>query len=96
MKIVNETRLTVIAKAEPTRSKDGQSTFYRVAALQNGQATNLSVSQDVYDAIPSGMVDVKLATSYDDKYQSFKVDRILEIISVNGTKPDAKAAVPTK
>lgn len=90
MKIVNQTLFTVVAKAEPTRSQDGRTMYYRLACLQNGQATNVSVSEDVYDAIPAGIVDGKFNTSYDDKYQSFRIDSIVEIISVNGVKPDAK------
>lgn len=90
MKIVNETRLLVIGHAEPTTSKDGNNTYYKVAVMQNGQATNLSVTREVYEDVPEGMVDVTLATSYDDKYQSFKVDRILAIHTVNGVKPDSK------
>ena len=90
MKILNETRLTVIAHAEPTTSKDGANTYYRIAVLQNGQAANLSVSRDVYDELPDGVVDATLLTSYDDKYGSFRVESIVAIHTVNGSKPDAK------
>lgn len=90
MKLFNETTLMVMAKAEPAKSKDGNNTYYKVACLQNGQATNLSVTQDVYDGIPDGMVEVRLQTSYDDVYKSFKVERIIQIISVNGVKPDVR------
>ena len=84
MKIYNETKITVVGKAEPTHSNDGKSTYYRVAVMQNGQATNLMVSEEVYNAIPDGLVEVLLYTSFDDKYQSFRVDRLLQIIAVNG------------
>lgn len=100
MKISNKTTVTVVAKAEPTKSMDQRSTYYRVAALQNGQATNLSVTEEVYREIPDGMVEVCFNTSYDDTYKSFRVDSIDEIISVNGAKysdkndakPDAKTS----
>lgn len=84
MKILNETKLTVVGKAEPTSSQDGKNTYYRVAVMQNGQATNLMVSEDVYDSIPSGLVEVIFSTAYDDRYSSFRVDRLLQILSVNG------------
>lgn len=84
MKIYSETRITVVGKAEPTYSQDGKNAYYRVAVMQNGQATNLMVSEDVYNAIPDGLVDVVFHTSYDDKYQSFRVDRLLQIVTVNG------------
>lgn len=98
MKILNQTTVIVVAKAEPTKSQDGRSTFYRVACLQNGQATNLSAPEDVYHELPSGMVEVRFNTSYDDTYKSFRIDSIDEVISVNGArlgvkddaKPDAK------
>lgn len=84
MKIMNETKVTVVGKAEPTLSQDQKNTYYRVACMQNGQATNLSVSKEVYDSIPDGLVDVLFLTSYDDKYNSFRVDRLISIVSVNG------------
>lgn len=90
MKIVNQTTFTVVAKAEPTRSQDGKTLYYRIACLQNGQACNVSVSEEIYDMIPAGIVEAKFNTSYDDKYQSFRIDSIVEIISVNGVKPDVK------
>ena len=97
MKISSETRFIVVGKAEPTKSQDGRSTYYRVACMQEGQATNVSVSEEIYDAIPSGIVDARFTTSYDDKYQSFRIDSLIEIISVNGvaygTAPDAKPDV---
>ena len=91
MKIMNETRMTVVGKAEPTISQDGKSTYYRLACMQNGQATNLSVSKDVYDAIPEGLVDVRFITSYDDKYNSFRIS----IETVNG-RPFEKSAPAEK
>lgn len=91
MKIMNETKVTVVGKAEPTLSQDQKNTYYRVACMQNGQATNLSVSKEVYDSIPDGLVDVLFLTSYDDKYNSFRVDRLISIVSVNG-RPFEKSA----
>ena len=90
MKIYNETILTVVGKAEPTKSQDGKSTYYRIACLQNGQATNLSVSEEVYDLVPSGFSEIRFETVYDDKYNSFRIDRIVQVISENGVKRDAK------
>lgn len=89
MKIINKTNLTVVAKAT-SKSQDGKTTYYRLACLQNGQATNVSVPEELYNSIPDGFVDAVFNTSYDDKYQSFKIDSIAETISVNGAKPDAK------
>lgn len=88
MKIMNETKLTVVGKAEPTTSQDGKNTYYRVAVMQNGQATNLMVSEDVYNSIPAGLVEVVFSTVYDDRYNSFRVDRLLQIVSVNGQSFD--------
>lgn len=84
MKIYSETKVTVVAKAEPTQSQDGKNTYYRVAVLQRGQATNLMVSLDVYNSIPDGVADVVFLTAYDDRYGSFRVDDLLSIVSVNG------------
>lgn len=94
MKIMNETKLTVVGKAEPTTSQDGKNTYYRVAVMQNGQATNLMVSEDVYNSIPDGLVEVQFLTSYDDRYNSFRVDRLLSIVSVNGRPFEKSAPAP--
>lgn len=93
MRIYNETKITVVGKAEPTHSQDGKNTYYRVAAMQNGQATNLSVSEDIYNEIPDGgLVEVNLSTVYDDTYKSFRADRLLQILAVNGRPYDGKTA----
>lgn len=94
MRILSETKITVVGKAEPTMSQDGKNTYYRVAVMQNGQATNLMVSEDVYDSIPSGLVDVVFATAFDDRYNSFRVDRLLQIVSVNGQPFDKAKPAP--
>lgn len=91
MKIYSETKVTVVGKAEPTTSGDGKNTYYRVAVMQNGQATNLMVSEGVYNAIPDGLVDVIFETAFDDRYSSFRVDRLLQILTVNG-RPFEKSA----
>lgn len=96
MKIQNITKITVVGKAEPTLSNDGKNTYYRVAVMQNGQATNLMVTEDVYNAIPDGLVDVELLTAYDDRYNSFKVDKLLNILTVNGRPFDKTPATPEK
>lgn len=96
MKIYGETKITVVGKAEPTHSQDGKSTYYRVAVMQNGQATNLSVSEDIYNSIPDGLVDVVLSTFYDDTYKSFRADRLLQIVSVNGQPYGKPAPAPEK
>lgn len=91
MRIYNTTKVTIVGKAEPTKSRDGNSTFYRIAVLQNGQATNLSVSEDAYYAVPSGITDAEFETYYDDQYKTFRVERLVQIITVNGSKPGSTA-----
>lgn len=89
MKIISDTRFMVVGKAEPTKSQDGRSTYYRIACMQNGQATNVSVPEEIYSSLPSGIVDAVFVTSFDDKYNSFRIDGIVQILSVNGIAPDA-------
>lgn len=90
MKIFNSTTLTVVGKAEPTKSQDGKNTYYRVACLQNGQAANLSVSEDIYHSIPAGIVEAVFETSFDDRYNSFRIERLIQIVSENGVKRGEK------
>lgn len=92
MKIFNQTTIMVVGKAEPTKSQDGKNTYYRVACLQNGQATNLSVSEDTYYAIPEGISEVVFETSFDDKYNNFRIERLLQVISENGVKRGDKSS----
>lgn len=94
MRLYNETKITVVGKAEPTQSTDGKNTYYRVAVMQNGQATNLSVSEDIYNSIPDGLVEVVFSTVYDDTYKSFRADRLLQIVSVNGRPFEKSAPAP--
>lgn len=94
MKIQNETKVTVVGKAEPTQSQDGRNTYYRIACMQNGQATNLMVPQEVYDSIPDGLVDVQFATSFDDRYNNFRVERLLAILTVNGRPFEKSTPAP--
>lgn len=96
MKIYNETKITVVGKAEPTTSQDGKNTYYRVAVMQNGQATNLMVSEDVYNSIPDGLVEVQLLTAFDDRYNSFRVEKLIGILTVNGRPFEKAAATPEK
>ena len=94
MKLYSETKITVVGKAEPTLSQDGRTKYYRVAVMQNGQATNLSVTEEIYDSIPDGLVEVVLVTAFDDKYGSFKADRLERVLSVNGRPFEKSAPAP--
>lgn len=96
MKIYNETKLTIVGKAEPGTGQDGKTLFYKVACMQNFQATNLSVTKEVYDVIPDGMVEGVFATVWDDKYGSLKIDGLTSIQTVNGRPFEKAAATPEK
>lgn len=87
---MNETKFTVVGKAEPTVSKDGNTTYYRLAVMQNGQATNLMVPEEMYHSVPDGLVEVSCLTSFDDRYDRFRVESLISILSVNG-RPFEKA-----
>lgn len=104
MKLLTQVTLSVMAKTEPTRSQDGKTLYYRLACLQNGQATNLSCTTDeVYNAVPDGFVEARFNALYDDEYGTLKIDSIDEIIYVNGVaygaapdvKPDVKPDTKT-
>lgn len=97
MKVYNETKLTIVGKAEPGLGQDGKTLFYKVACMQNFQATNLSVTKkEVYDLIPDGMVEGVFATVWDDKYGSLKIDNLISILTVNGRAPEKATAAPEK
>lgn len=65
-------KVRVLAK-EATPSKDGQSTYYKLAVLLGTECGNLSCSKEVYDeVIPDKLYTVK--ATYNDQYKSFKLD----------------------
>lgn len=96
MKIYNETKLTIVGKAEPGLGQDGKTLFYKVACMQNMQATNLSITKEAYEAIPDGMVEGVFVTVWDDKYGSLKIDRLSSIQMINGRPFEKAAATPEK
>lgn len=96
MKVYNETKLTIVGKAEPGLGQDGKTFFYKVACMQNFQATNLSVTKEAYDLIPDGMVEGVFSTVWDDKYGSLKIDNLISILTVNGRPFEKTPATPGK
>ena len=94
MKIYSETKLVVVGKAEPNLGQDGKTLFYKIACMQDGQATNLSTTKEVYDAIPDGMVEILFSTAFDDNYKSLKAVGIISILTVNGRPFEKSTPTP--
>lgn len=92
MKILcNIDKVRVLAK-DATASKDGQSTYYKLAVLIGSECGNVSCSKEVYDTVePDGLYNVD--ATYNDAYKSFKFD--FAHLYVKEEKPNALASQAT-
>ncbi|MDD6811687.1 MAG: hypothetical protein PUD93_07480 [Lachnospiraceae bacterium] len=90
MKIQSNAKLNIIAKNE-RQATDGKS-YYNVAVLLEGQAGNLSCTEDVYnDAVVGVENDVIL--EYNSEYKSLRLIAVHPFGSGTAGKPTEK---PTK
>ena len=72
MKLQFETKVMVLAKCDPTKSKDGQTTYYKATVMQGQEAGQLSVSEEIYNSLEVGKV-ATVVCEYNDAYKSLKV-----------------------
>lgn len=65
-------KVRVLAK-DATASKDGQSTYYKLAVLVGSECGNISCSKEVYDEVIADKL-YSFKAIYNDQYKSFKLD----------------------
>lgn len=75
MKIVNQTKLKVLAKNSRTGS-DGK-TYYDIAVLSGSEAGNLSCKEEVYNTVAE-LGEYIFETIYNTDYKSYSITRILQ------------------
>lgn len=81
MKIALQATLQILAKCEPTKSKDGQSTYYKLTVMQGTEAGQINCPVEVYTTVREGEKAV-CNMEYNSEYKS------LRLIGVSSTTKD--------
>ncbi|MDE7321783.1 MAG: hypothetical protein K2N73_03475 [Lachnospiraceae bacterium] len=82
MKLALTTELQILAKCEPTKSKDGQSTYYKLTVLQGAEAGQVNCPEAVYNTVKAGDKAV-FNMEYNSEYKSL---RLLGIAQMSNDK----------
>lgn len=95
MRLVSTMKAKVIAMGT-TKSKDGQTTYYRVTILQGMESGMLSVPEDTYKLITPDKEFV-FNTEYNSEYKSFRITGIAaeNYSAANNAKTPSSTAPPT-
>ncbi len=88
MTITANAKVLVISKNK-TPSRDGKTTYYNLAVMQNGQAGNISCTEEVYDRVAE-MKETEINLTYNDEYKSLRITGA-GMISPYGDKAETKA-----
>lgn len=75
MKLVSTTKLMVMTKTS-TPSADGTKTYYKLGVVNNSECGMVSCSREIYESVSIGKT-YDFECVYDDKYNSFRLDRLL-------------------
>lgn len=72
MKITSTTMPIQVLAKQATKSKDGQSTYYKLTVLQGAEAGQLSCSESVFNSVKEGE-KTAFAVEYNSEYKSLKL-----------------------
>ena len=79
-----------------SKTSDGKTTFYTLAIVQNGQAGNVSCSQDVYDRVLTSGQQIEeydfTGIYRDGQYKGFRVTHAGEAGSLIGSAPQSTSS----
>lgn len=88
MTITSASKIEVLAKN--FREGDNRQKFYNLAIMVNGEAGNISCSEEVYDRVKL-RAENELVFAYNDRYKSFRaIDVVPENAAAAAEKPDQK------
>lgn len=79
--------MVVISKNEK-ESRDGQTKYYNLAVVQDGQAGNISCTKEVYESVTELMKEEELQLTYNDEYKSLRITGIS--LSLPAPKPSGE------
>lgn len=74
MTISTSGKLQVLAKN--VREGEGNKKYYNLAIMKDGEAGNISCTEDVYNDVTL-MAENDLVFAYNDKYQSFRAVKVI-------------------
>ena len=72
MKLAMKSEMMVLAKCDPTKSRDGQSTYYKLTVMQGQEAGQISCPEEVYNSIKTGEKAV-FNLEYNSEYKSLRL-----------------------
>ena len=88
-----KSELMVLAKCEPTTSKDGQSTYYKLTVMQGQEAGQISCPESAYVSVSVGKPAV-FNMEYNSEYKSLKLLGIAASPNFGEPSPADKATAP--
>ncbi len=94
MKILMKSELMVLAKCEPTKSKDGQTTYYKLLVMQGQEAGQLNCPESAYFSVRVGEKTV-FNLEYNSEYKSLKLLGIAASPNFSEPSPADTAPAPT-
>lgn len=89
MTIQSNGKVMILAK-NSRPSQDGRQTFYNFAIMIDGEAGNVSCTEEAYGKAATGVLN-GVVYAFNDKYKSFRIVDIVPESSVPGnadSKPD--------
>ncbi len=89
MTITANAKVLVISKNE-TPSRDGKDTYYNLAIMQNGQAGNVSCTDEVYE-LAVEMKETEVNLTYNDEYKRIRITGIGMITPHGSDRAETKA-----
>ena len=76
MKLESTMKAQVIAMGTE-QSRDGKTTYYRIAILQGMETGKLGCPEDVYNKIEKGK-EYTFITQFNDEYKSFRITGLIQ------------------
>lgn len=76
MKIVNTTKLLVLAKNAKQGIKDPTKTYYSLVIMQDADAGSISCPEKVFESAVEGQINT-FVTEFNQQYNSFRVTDIV-------------------
>ncbi|MCL2717160.1 MAG: hypothetical protein FWE14_00035 [Lachnospiraceae bacterium] len=72
MNVTVSAKISVVTKPEPTLSKDGKSTFYKIGIISGSEVGMLNCSEDVFNKVEPGK-EFEVLGHYSTDYKSLRL-----------------------
>lgn len=81
MKIISRAENVRVLAKTSEKSRDGQSTYYKLAVLQGAECGTVSCSEEAFNMVENDKV-YDFATTFNDAYKSYKIDKVVKMPAV--------------